>query len=64
MIILADQVPAAKQGWGTKGGAGLADQSGPSMGMAQKKNAASYWDNKTTELVIPEMGDEGMMDQA
>ena len=27
--------------------------------MAQKKNAASYWDNKTTELVIPEMDAEG-----
>ena len=27
--------------------------------MAQKSAAASYWDNKTTEIFIPEMGDEG-----
>jgi len=29
------------------------------MGMAQKSAAASYWEAKTTEIVIPEMGDEG-----
>ena len=27
--------------------------------MAQKSAAASYWDAKTTEIYIPEMGDEG-----
>ena len=26
-----------------------------SLGMQRKTNAAQYWDNKTTELVIPEM---------
>ena len=25
------------------------------MGMAQKSAGASYWDNKTTELIIPEV---------
>jgi D-serine deaminase-like pyridoxal phosphate-dependent protein len=29
------------------------------MGMAQKSAAASYWDAKTTEIFIPEMGEEG-----
>ena len=31
------------------------------MGMAQKSAAASYWEAKTTEIYIPEMGDEGEM---
>lgn len=30
-----------------------------SIGMNKKTNAAQYWDNKTTELVIPEMEVEG-----
>jgi len=29
------------------------------MGMAQKSAAASYWENKTTEIYIPEMGEDG-----
>lgn len=29
------------------------------MGMAQKSAAASYWEAKTTEIYIPEMGEEG-----
>ena len=29
------------------------------MGMAQKSAASTYWDSKTTEIHIPEMGDEG-----
>ena len=29
------------------------------MGQQQKSAAASYWDAKTTEIFIPEMGDEG-----
>ncbi len=29
------------------------------MGQANKSAAASYWDAKTTEIFIPEMGDEG-----
>ena len=29
------------------------------MGMAQKSAAASYWDAKTTEIFIPEMGEDG-----
>lgn len=32
------------------------------MGMAQKSAAASYWDAKTTEIYIPEMGEEGTED--
>ena len=26
-----------------------------SIGIVKKSNAAAYWDNKTTELIIPEM---------
>ena len=33
------------------------------MGMAQKSAAASYWDAKTTEIFIPEMGDEGQPEE-
>ena len=52
-----DSVPVTKSGWGT----GATD--GPSnVGIAQKTVAASYWDNKTTELIIPEMEAETMED--
>ena len=30
------------------------------MGMAQKTAAGNYWESKTTEIFIPEMGDEGI----
>ena len=30
--------------------------------MNHKSNAAQYWDNKTTELIIPEMEAEGQED--
>jgi len=30
------------------------------MGMAQKTAAGDYWESKTTEIFIPEMGDEGI----
>ncbi len=36
-----------------EGGPAVSDAAGP-----KKSSAASYWDNKTTELVIPEMGEE------
>jgi len=29
------------------------------MGMAQKTAAGNYWESKTTEIFIPEMGDDG-----
>ena len=43
--------PQVKSGWGA--GAGGAGDS--AIGMAKKSNAAAYWDNRTTELIIPEM---------
>ena len=44
--------PQVKSGWGAGGGITGGDSA---IGMAKKSNAASYWDNKTTELIIPEM---------
>ena len=32
--------------------------------MVKKSNAANYWDNKTTELIIPEMEGGDMMAEA
>ena len=44
--------------WGTGASAVVASN----MGMAQKSAAASYWEAKTTEIFIPEMGDEGVVE--
>lgn len=41
-----------KSGWGTSGGSGA---QASNIGIQKKSNAAQYWDNKTTELMIPEM---------
>ena len=49
--------PSVKSGWGT--GAGAATNVVSNMGKAQKSAADSYWDAKTTEIFIPEMGDDG-----
>ena len=49
--------PQVRSGWGTGPQAGAPVTS--NMGMAQKSAAASYWDAKTTEIFIPEMGEEG-----
>ena len=43
-----------KSGWGT-GGNNV--QTNSQIGMNKKTNAAAYWDNKTTELIIPEAED-------
>ena len=43
--------PAVKSGWGT----GATTNATSNMGMKAKTNADAYWDNKTTELIIPEM---------
>jgi hypothetical protein len=42
------------------GGAGAAGGNNAQsyLGMQKKTQAAQYWDNKTTELVIPEMDAE------
>ena len=40
-----------KSGWGT----GAASNPNSNIGMSKKSNAAAYWDNKTTELIIPEV---------
>ena len=32
-----------------------AHQVSSNIGMNKKSNAAAYWDNKTTELIIPEV---------
>jgi hypothetical protein len=53
-----DFKPQIKSGWGL-GGAGGPNAAGGNqqsyLGMQRKNQAAQYWDNKTTELVIPEM---------
>ena len=54
--------PQVRSGWGTGPQAGAPMTS--NMGMAQKSAAASYWDAKTTEIFIPEMGEEGAQDGA
>ena len=53
-----EEQPKTKAGWGNQGGQGVVASN---MGMAQKSAAASYWEAKTTEIYIPEMGDEGEM---
>jgi len=45
-----DEKPQVKSGWGM-GGSDLQSN----VGIAKKSNAEQYWDNKTTELIIPEM---------
>ena len=40
-----------KSGWGT----GATTNTNSNIGMNKKSNAAAYWDNKTTELIIPEV---------
>ncbi len=44
------QAPPPKSGWGTSGGTMQSN-----MGQNRKSNAAQYWDDRTTELVIPEI---------
>jgi hypothetical protein len=50
-----------KSGWGMGGGAPSNQPS--NIGIQKKSNAAQYWDNKTTELVIPEMEAEGVSEE-
>lgn len=47
-----EEKPQVKSGWGT-GGNNV--QTNSQIGMNKKTNAAAYWDNKTTELIIPEV---------
>ena len=47
-----------KSGWGT----GATTNTNSNIGMSKKSNAAAYWDNKTTELVIPEMEADDIQD--
>ena len=42
-----------KTGWDVKSNNNVTQES--SIGVAKKTNAAAYWDNKTTELEIPDM---------
>ena len=54
--------PAIKTGaWGTGGGGAEVVMS--NMGKAQKSAAASYWEAKTTEIFIPEMGEDGVTEE-
>jgi len=50
--------PSVKSGWGT-GAAGGGTNVVSNMGKAQKSAADNYWEAKTTEIFIPEMGDDG-----
>ena len=55
-----DEKPKVATGaWGAGPAAGAVASN---MGMAQKSAAASYWEAKTTEIFIPEMGDEGVVE--
>ena len=44
----------SNSGWGVRSGAVPQDSA---IGVVKKSNAAAYWDNKTTELVIPDIND-------
>merc|ERR1711953_632645 len=48
---MVEQRPEVKSGWGT----GATVNTNSNIGMNIKSNAAAYWDNKTTELLIPEV---------
>ena len=48
--IAADQ----NSGWGVRSGAVPQDSA---IGVVKKSNAAAYWDNKTTELEIPDINE-------
>ena len=48
--FLADQ----NSGWGVRSAAVPQDSS---IGLVKKSNAAAYWDNKTTELEIPDINE-------
>merc|ERR1711971_1374519 len=48
---MVEQRPEVKSGWGT----GATVNTNSNIGMNIKSNAAAYWDNKTTELIIPEV---------
>ena len=52
-----DFKPQVKAGWGMGPTSQVSN-----IGMNKKTNAASYWDNKTTELVIPEIDVEGAIE--
>ena len=41
-----------KNGWGVRSGNAPQESS---IGLVKKSNAAAYWDNKTTELDIPDI---------
>eukprot|EP00347_Sterkiella_histriomuscorum_P022446 403338458 len=67
---MSDQVdddgfkPQVKSGWGIGGpAANTANAQPSSLGMQKKSQAAQYWDNKTTELMIPEMEADGGVDE-
>ena len=53
--------PAPKSGWGMDGGASGAGAAGgvdSNVGKKVVTQGQAYWDNKTQELDIPEMGEE------
>ena len=51
IVEAEDDRPQVKSGWGT----GATTNTNSNIGMNKKSNAAAYWDNKTTELIIPEV---------
>ena len=51
--------PQVKSGWGTGATTNTANSN---IGMNKKSNAAAYWDNKTTELIIPEVEADDQLD--
>ena len=57
-LVEDDDRPQVKSGWGT----GATTNTNSNIGMSKKSNAAAYWDNKTTELVIPEVEADDQQD--
>lgn len=45
---------SANSGWGVRSGAAPQESA---IGIVKKSNAAAYWDNKTTELEIPDINE-------
>ena len=52
--------PQVRNGWDNSNAPAAVSSN---MGMAQKTAASTYWDAKTTEIFIPEMGDDGTPDE-
>ena len=55
-----DVKPQVRAGWGT--GSGQTATGVSHIGVVKKTAAENYWESKTTEIFIPEMGDDGTVE--